>query len=676
MALRRICGLALLGISLPGIAAPQQSGQGTPPSGLADASLEDLMNIQVTSVSKKAQPLSSTAASVFVITAEDIRRSGITVLPELLRLAPGVQVARLSSGSWAIGIRGFNDEYSNKLLVLVDGRSVYNQFYSGVFWDELNIPVDNIQRIEVIRGPGAAMWGTNAVNGVINIISKSAKETQGGLAAATGASDGSSSASVRYGGQGPRAYYRVDAENTTYDSFQLLGGMGPSSGWLHRSGDVRLDWDISAKDSLVVSGDVYQSNIGAAIPSATIAAPTAPPTDQKVDTQGSNIVATWQHIFSETSSIEVRFAFQQEVRNDPQILSRIRTLDYGFQQHKLAGSRHDIIWGFSFRDDDFHSTPGAILRLNPTTDARDNFALFAQDDIVLIPNRLRFIAGAQVSHMESVGYAIQPTGRLLWTPTSTLSSWIAVSRAERTPSLADRGLDLYETPTYVPSPSPYIPSLWAVPHITGSPSARSETVLAYEAGERVQASKQISFDFSTFYNVYQHLTSATTGTPTLMFSSGMPYLEIPIVTTNQRHGESYGAELATTWNVTSRWRLAGGYDWLRVETHPYPGDTNIDTFRTSSATPHHQWEVRSNFDLTRTLQIDTAFYYSAAMLQTGIPQHLRADVRIGWRPVPRIELSIGVRDALEANHVEYESTRFNQTSLVPRNFYAKATWRF
>jgi iron complex outermembrane receptor protein len=201
-------------------------------------------------------------------------------------------------------------------------------------------------------------------------------------------------------------------------------------------------------------------------------------------------------------------------------------------------------------------------------------------------------------------------------------------------------------------------------------------VLAYELGQRVQASQRISFDLSSFYNVCQHLASYYTGSPMLQFSSGMPYLEIPITSGNQRHGESYGGELASTWNVTSQWRLTGGYNWLRVETRSYPGDITTDEARTSEATPHHQWQVRSNFDLTRTIQIDVALYYTAAMLQTGIPQHLRGDLHIGWRPLPKIEFSIGVQDAFEANHMEYESARFNQVSDVPRNFYGKAIWRF
>src|SRR5580658_5669619 len=220
MALRPLCGLILLGISVPCMA---QTGPPPSQNGLADASLEELMNIQVTSVSKKTQRLSSTAASVFVISAEDIRRSGITVIPELLRLAPGVQVARLSSGSWAIGIRGFNDEYSNKLLVLVDGRSVYNVFYTGVFWDTLNLPVDDIERIEVIRGPSAAMWGTNAVNGVINIITKSAKSTQGLLVAGGVGSETTSAETVRYGGAAATGVdYRIGAQNTQFDPLQIL----------------------------------------------------------------------------------------------------------------------------------------------------------------------------------------------------------------------------------------------------------------------------------------------------------------------------------------------------------------------------------------------------------------------------------------------------------------------
>jgi iron complex outermembrane receptor protein len=303
--------------------------------------MEELMNIQVTSVSKKAQSLSSAAASVFVISAEDIRRSGITVLPELLRLAPGVQVARLSSGSWAIGIRGFNDEYSNKLLVLVDGRSVYNEFYVGVFWDTLNVSVDDIERIEVIRGPNAAMWGTNAVNGVINIITKSSKSTHGGSVTGGAGSEGSAE-TVRYGGElAPGANYRIGAQNSQFDPLQILTSISPSRGWINRSGDFRVDWDISSKDSLLVSGGLYQSNLGVVVPQATISSPTAPPADDRIITDGGDVVARWQHLFSETSSIEVRFSYDRMSRNDPQTTARINTLDYGFQQHVLAGSRNE-----------------------------------------------------------------------------------------------------------------------------------------------------------------------------------------------------------------------------------------------------------------------------------------------------------------------------------------------
>ena len=635
------------------------------------------MNIEVTSVSKKAQRLSSTAASVFVITSEDIRRSGITVLPELLRLAPGVQVARLSSGSWAIGIRGFNDEFSNKLLVLVDGRSVYNVFYTGVFWDTLNLPIDDIERIEVIRGPGAAMWGTNAVNGGINIITKSAKSTKGGLLVGGAGSETTSAETVRYGGAAaPGADYRIGAQNTQYDPLQILGGVSPSRGWVNRSGDFRLDWDIFSKDTLSVSGGVYQSVLGLVVPDATISSPSAPPGDDRIETTGGNVAARWQHIVSETSSFEVRFSYDHMLRDDPQSSSAFNTLEYGFQQHLHAGPIHDVIYGLNFREDSFHATPSPALSFNPLSNNRDVIALFAEDEISLIPDKLHFIVGAQASHTANFGYAIQPTVRLLWSPTEKLSSWIAVSRAVRTPSLSDTGLDLLQAPVAIPSGSPLIPSLLAVEHIVGNPAERSETVLAYEAGQRMQASKTISFDLSTFYNVYQHLSSFSNGAPVLQYSSGMPYLEIPITAGNQRHGESYGTELSATWNATSRWRLTGGYDWLRVETRSYPGDVSSDQFRTSSATPHHQWQVRSNFDLTRKIQIDVALYYTAAMLQTGIPQHLRGDLHIGWRPLTKIEFSIGVQDAFEANHVEYESTRFNQISPIPRNVYGKVIWRF
>jgi iron complex outermembrane receptor protein len=653
-----------------------QSTSAPSQNGLADASLEELMNIQVTSVSKKAQPLSSAAASVFVISAEDIRRSGITVIPELLRLAPGVQVARLSSGSWAIGIRGFNDEYSNKLLVLIDGRSVYNVFYTGVYWDTLNLAVDDIERIEVNRGPGAAMWGTNAVNGVINIITKSAKSTHGGLVVGGAGSEVTSGEMVRYGGEIGGADYRVGVQNSQFDPLQVVGSIDPSRGWINRNGSLRADWDISTHDSLMVSGDIYQSNLGLVVPDGTVASPNAPPGNDKTDTVGGNVVARWEHIVSDTSSIEVRFSYDHSTRNDPQANISFTTFDYGVQQHLRAGRRHDFIYGLSYRETSDHTTPTPVLSTNPLHDSRAEVALFAEDEIALIPDKLHFIVGAQESHTENLGFAIQPTGRLLWSPTGNLSSWVAVSRAVRLPSVVETGLSLYEAAITVPSGATLIPSFTAVPHVIGNPAERSETVLAYEAGQRVQASKRISFDLSTFYNVYQHLSSYSTGAPLFQYASGIPYLEIPITAGNQRHGESYGTELAITWNTTSRWRLTGGYDWLRVETRSYPGDVSTDQLRTSSATPHHQWQLRSNFDLTRKIQIDTALYYTAAMLQTGIPQHLRGDLHISWRPLPKIEFSIGVQDAFEANHVEYESTRFNQISEVPRNVYSKVTWRF
>jgi iron complex outermembrane receptor protein len=678
MALRRICGFTLAVLLPCAGQTPQSSTQALAPNGLADASLEDLMNIEVTSVSKKAQRIGSTAASVFVITSEDIRRSGITILPELLRLAPGVQVARLSSGQWSIGIRGFSDEFSNKLLVLVDGRSVYNEFLSGVVWDTLNIPVDDIERIEVIRGPGAAMWGTNAVNGVINIITKSAKDTHGGLVVAGGGSEATSNGSVRYGGQAaPGADYRVGVQNTTTDPFQIINSASPSVGWVSHSGDFRLDWDISPKDSLLVSGAIFDTSIGVMVPSGTLASPNAPPANDQISTTGGAVNVRWQHVLSDTSSIEVRFSYDHLLQKDPQLPNSTNFLNYGFQQHVQVGSRNDVIWGVTFNDGDFRVTPGPVIHFNPASGSRDELALFVEDQIALIPDKLSFIAGVQGSHVSNVGYVIQPTGRLLWTPTPILSTWVAVSRADRTPDIYERTLDLVQPPLEIPSGSPLVPPLLGIVNVTGNPATRAETVLAYEAGQRFQVAKQISFDVSTFYNVYHHLTTLETGAPVLEFSSGMPYLLIPTTFGNQFHGNSYGTEASATWSASSRWRMTGGYTWLLTNRVPYVYSTAVvSEDGPNDMTPHDQWVLRSNFDLTRKIQIDTAFYYTSATLDTAIPQHLRGDLHIDWRPNSKIELSMGVQDAFEANHLEALATRFGQTSQIPRNFYGKLTWRF
>jgi iron complex outermembrane receptor protein len=653
--------------------------QTPPPQNLADATLEELMNVQVTSVSKRGQRLGKTAASVYVITAEDIRRSGLSILPEMLRLAPGVQVARSSSGSWAISIRGFNDDSANKLLVLVDGRSVYNQVASGVNWDTLAIPAADIERIEVIRGPGAAIWGTNAVNGVINIITKSAQDTQGGLIAAEGGSAPEFNASARYGGRiGSNAYYRVGMQDTDAAAFTSTDGQKPANGWNNARANFRVDWNATSADSILFSGNVYRSEVGHEYPTqpagerfpALLEAPTT--------TIAGSVLARWEHKFSNGSDATAQFSWERSQNSDVQTPLRYDIFSLDLQQHTAAGERQQLSWGVDFHESlyNFEKTPARptpflydAQRLPNVNDAL--FAVFGQDQITLVQDKIELVVGAQLSHGGFSGFQIQPTARLLWTPTANLSTWAAVSRAVRTPSIYERSFD------GIVQATPIQPPLFAFLHVVGDPNFRSETTLAYEVGQRVQLGRRLSFDASAFYNVYQHLSSVTTGEPVFVPGTAQlpPYLEIPAVFGNSRHGESYGGELSATYNATNRWKVVGGYSTVLTHTRSYPGILSNDTLP-EGGSPEYAYQIHSYLDLTSKVQLDSGLYYYGSMPDLAVPRHLRGDLRLGWRPTEKWEFSAGVQDAFDPKHIEYISSRFAQLVEVPRNWYGKAVWRF
>jgi iron complex outermembrane receptor protein len=351
-----------------------------------------------------------------------------------------------------------------------------------------------------------------------------------------------------------------------------------------------------------------------------------------------------------------------------------------FQQHVALGGRQEIIWGLDYREAFYRpgevaplsATPvlNSAVPLSPANEAL--YDVFAEDQITLIPDKLQLIAGAHVSHNEFTGFDVQPTGRLLWTPNDKATTWLAISRAVRTPTLVEQYYDA------IVAEEAIAPPLFAVVHLLGDPNFVSEIMVAYEAGQRVQIGRRISLDGSLFYNVYQHLSSVTAEAPVLMPGVGAlpPYLEIPTLFGNYRYGESYGGEVSATWSVNSRWSLTAGANAILIHTRPYPGNVNTDSFLAEDSTPKHQFQVHSYFNLTRTIQIDTGIYYYSAMPVLGVPQYLRGDLRLGWRPTEKLEFSVGVQDAFEANHVEFLSSQFPQLEEVPRNFYGKVTWRF
>jgi iron complex outermembrane receptor protein len=665
MVLRRICGLILLGISVPCEGAPQQPA-------LADRTLEELMNIEVTSVSKKAQRLSSTAASVFVITAEDVHRSGLQ-LPEVLRLAPGVQVARVEAGRWAVSIRGFNNDFSNKLMVLIDGRSIYSEVNPGVMWDMVHVDPDDIERIEIIRGPNAAMWGENAVNGVISIITKSAKATQGGLITAEAGDETEARGTARFGGElGSNGFYRLGGHYSDVAPLLPMGTPESAHGWTSNSLDFRLDWNPTAQDDLLVSGQGYHSVLGHDVSAPTASNPFPAVVDAQESSFSGNIMARWQHQISEQASVEWRISWDHMDYGDANVPQRDTSVDVQFQNHVSLGERNDLIWGLEYKGAVADITPTPAFHVTPSQSNRQLAALFGEDDITLVPDRLHFIVGVRTSYDTASRLQIQPMGRLLWSPNQNLTTWAAVSRAVHTPSVVERGLSA----TF--AAVPLAPPLFGLVQLVSDPDARPESALSYEAGQRIQVSRTLSFDASAFYTVHQHMLGQEALAPYFApaTADAPAYMVIPSEQTNVRYGASEGYELSANWILNPRWRLTGGLDWLRIHTHAYPGIDATDTVTDGGTSPHQQYEVRSNIDVTKRWQFDVSFFYMGAMPEVSVPSHFRLDARIGWRASERLELSLGVQDALNPHAPELFSARLSGLESIQRNIYVKATWRF
>jgi iron complex outermembrane receptor protein len=432
--IQRLAAIVLIVLPGPGSAAAQASD-------LTQKSLEDLMNIRVTSVSRKEQKTSQAAAAVFVISQEDIGRSGALNIPDLLRMVPGVDVAQINASNWAISVRGFNGEFSNKLLVLVDGRTVYTPMFAGVFWNAQNVPLDSIERIEVIRGPGAAIWGSNAVNGVINIITRNAEHTQGGQVSGGAGNAITGPATISYGGkvQGFGAY-RVYAEGFRYNSLPTLANAEGHDDWRLAHGGFRTDSTPSAKDSLTTEGEILVGNAGELTTAPVSLAPPVTATIALRDRYASwNALGRWNRNFSAQSGTSFQVYFDRTSLDDTTLNFQVDNFDLDFQHHVAWGARQDIVWGLGYRLSRDDTRPTLRSTFTPSDRDTQLFSMFAQDDISILPDRLQLSLGARMEHNSYNGFDFQPSGNLAWSLNSRNMIWAKISGADRTPSRTDTG---------------------------------------------------------------------------------------------------------------------------------------------------------------------------------------------------------------------------------------------
>jgi iron complex outermembrane recepter protein len=662
-------------------ALPQTSAQVTPqPSpttvskDLGQMSIEDLMNLEVTSGAKEEEPVQRTAAAIFVITSEDIRRSGATTLPDVLRMAPGLDVAQINGSAWAVSSRGFNDEFSNKMLVLVDGRTVYSPLFSGVSWDAVDMLLADIDRIEVIRGPGAALWGTNAVNGVINIITKKAEQTQGGMVTAGGGNVEGGYGAAQYGGRiGGSGFYRVFTKGFDKISFPGEPGQGPQGGWDLEHAGFRADLKLSTRDSLTIQGDLFQSFAQGTTSFTTSLDPLVsglvPGTRR---TTGGNLEAKWSRTYSPTAGFSLQTYYDNTDTSASIIGLNIHTFDVEFQDQFAINGRSEIVWGVDFRHVQIITEGTVAVSFSPVNTYENLASGFIQDEIEIVPFKLRLTLGGRLQQDYRAGQEFQPDVRLLWTPNTRHAFWLAASRAYRGLTPAD---------TSVQARLGAIPSglgLSVVPESLGNPVMKTEAAVALQVGYRTEITKSFSTDFTGFYNVYKRLRGNDTGTPILETGSGAPFLLVPVTFNNKVSGETHGIEMFFTWKPFLAWKISGGYSWLAGTFRDRSVTTIPNTATFIQQSPGQQFNIRSNLNLPHRLEFDAALYRVGEVnTQVFVPGYYRLDARLGWHVGENLEISAVGQNLLTPRHFEFN----NPNDLVAaaetqRSFYGKVTWKF
>lgn len=631
------------------------------------------MRTQITSVGRKAQQVAKAPAAVYVITQEDIRRSGATNIPDLLRMVPGLVVARINGSTWTVSARGDARQYANKMLVMIDGRSIYGRLFSGVFWNSQDVFLDDVDRIEVIRGPGAVMWGSNAVNGVIHIITKRSQSTQGGLVSLGTGTDDRGIAGFRYGGRlGDRLAYRIwgkfnarafrDAEtaiyrrdvNYTTSDRRLLrefrGSADPAGGddgRLWRVG-FRFDWERSSRDAIVAIGELHGERYSQYTWSL------AP--GGRLDRQwgqdrpgGGNVLARWTRTASAGEETTLQFWADSSTQRGSLYEVRVNAMDAEAQHRRQLSENNELHLGGGFRAtrDSIRNSPFHFL---PTLHTDHLWNGVVRDEHQLIAHKLTLSAGLRTEHNDYTGFEFQPSVRMLFTPSKTQSWWVAWSRAVRTPSRVEQDIDA------LPIGSAEWQGMPVLLQVRGTADFRSERLRATEAGYRYQRRQQWSIDVALFSNRYTRLSSLEAGEFHAQF--------FPVVDLRQdfrfgngRYGNSRGAEVSLSSAIRPWWHVHGSYSYLRSRTAVLPGREDLDGPQ-YAADPSHQASVRSYWNLGRRWQADVMLYGVGRVAQRQVPGYLRADARLSWRPNREQEWSIVAQDLGSHGRLEWEPELF------------------
>lgn len=604
---------------------------------LASLSLESLMNIDVVSVSKRSEPLQQSPAAVFVLDSSSIIRSGVKSIPEALRLIPGLQVARLDSHTYAITARGFNSTVADKLEVLMDGRSVYTPLYSGVFWDAQDTLIEDIERIEVIRGPGAALWGANAVNGVVNIVTKSAANTQGGLQQMGGGGEFESFAAWRYGGKvGEKGHYRVYAKTTHYNAQEAPGAGDAADEWNHDQLGFRTDLRLNERDTLTVQGDLYKERIA------------NPQSNKEESVSGHHIITRWKRRYDSGADTEVQFFYDQTSRNDTSTFAEDRNIyDLEIKHRFSVGDRQNFVIGGGYQttDDEIDNLNPAILQFLPTSRKDETVGLFAQDQIELLKERLHLTVGAKYENNGYTGEEFQPSVRFSYIVNEHNTVWGAISRAVRIPNRLDHTLEVFGGV------------------LLGDENFSSEEVIAYELGYRTILSSVLSADTAVFYNEYDSLRS---------FSDDFLNPQtVPVRFVNDGAGRTHGMELTVRWEPLPEVKVLASYVYMDVDIAAKFGSLDVNIAQNDENDPNSKLSLRLDWDISPSWSVQTRARWVDSLDDLGVDAYTAVDLTSIWRASPSVELSLVGTNLFDPQHSE-----FSGGYEVSRSVHGQFTWHF
>jgi iron complex outermembrane receptor protein len=653
---------AALAVLAAALAAASPGHAQEPPKGLLDMSIEELGGVQVTSVSRREESLDDAAAAVYVITGEQIRRAGATTIADALRLAPGVEVARNASHSWTISIRGFNSDLSDKLLVLIDGRSVYSPLFAGVFWDVQDTLLNDIDRIEVIAGPGGTLWGANAVNGVINIITRSAWETRGGYVELAGGGEERGIAGFRYGTKlGDNGAVRGFVKYFDRDAAARASGVDDD--WHMARGGFRADFDPSDSTSLMLEGETYSGKESDLLRGDFTLGTLPVYAPGTIDVSGSYLLGRLRRRLDLGAEMTFQVYYDHTGRDIPGSFAERRdTLSADFQHNLKLFGRHALIWGGGMRStaDDIGNTSFTTFVPSARTDR--TYSAFLQDKVELAPQKLFLILGTKLEHNDYTGFENQPNVRIDWLRTQRQTFWAAASRAVRIPARLEHDVRI-TAPVDAPGAPLYV-------QVSGNRDFLAEKVLAYELGYRVTIGEELSFDVSVFDNDYDRLLTNDAGTPTVSPPPNA-YLVVPVTIGNGGKGRTYGGTLAARWRPFQAVSLQFQYSHLRLELENKPGHSSRDMTTIAGNSPEDQAAAYAFVDLPHDLSLYGGVRYVAKLPSQGVPSYTALDASLAWRPTPRVRAALTVQNLNDDQHVE-----FGGGAEIERSVYAEVDWTF